>query len=72
MPSEHHAEIDDDLGTQIHYKIEFACDIEGCDRGSVVDLAGQIHFRMDGAEYTRTEMRLCESHRSKLQEVLDQ
>jgi len=63
---------DDDLGSQIYYRIILNCDIENCDRGAVVDLAGQIHFRMDGAEYTRTEMHLCESHRSKLQELVDQ
>jgi len=69
---EQKARIDDNLGSQIHYKIPVNCDIESCDRGAVVDLGGQIHFRMDGEKYSRAEMRLCESHRSKLQELVDQ
>jgi hypothetical protein len=67
MPSEQQVEIDDDLGSQIHYGISLNCDIEGCNRGAVVDIGGQIHFRMDGEEYSRVEMRLCESHHNKLE-----
>jgi hypothetical protein len=72
MPSEQHVEIDCDLGTQIHYKIKLNCDIEGCDRAAVVDLGGQIHYRMDGEEYSRAEMRFCESHWNKLEVLVDE
>lgn len=63
--------LDEDHGTHIHYDFEIGCKIDGCDGDAEVLVGGYIHFTMDGEQYSRDEMRLCQAHHQKVQRLID-
>lgn len=61
----------EDHGTNVMGLTRLVCGVAGCNRTAKFTMRGYIHFTFDGTTYSCDSLKLCEAHKTVLNQRLD-